>query len=36
MLVEPFHAVRKVFSLSDEFLVEITEQSDLTHSDTDT
>lgn len=35
MLVEPFHTAQKVFSLSDEFLVEITEQSNLTHADTD-
>lgn len=35
MLVEPFHTVQEVFSLSDEFLVEIVDQRDLTHSDTD-
>jgi len=35
MLMEPFHSVRKVFYLCDEFLVEIREESNLTHSDTD-
>lgn len=35
LLMEPFHTVQKVFSLGNDVLVEITEQKDLTHSDTD-